>query len=94
MIVQVDDALRELVRTRAKVGAEVEIELAAPTTEWAAKRNAPTINIYLYDIREDTSKRENGFVEERDERGTVVARKPPPRYFKLSYLVTAWTQRP
>ena len=94
MIVQVDDALRELVRTRAKVGAEVEIELAAPTTEWAAKRNVPTINIYLYDIREDTSKRENGLVDERDNRGKVVARRPPPRYFKLSYLVTAWTQRP
>jgi hypothetical protein len=82
------------VRSRAKLGAEVEIELAAPTTEWASKRNAPTINVYLYDIREDLSKRENGFVVERDQRGMVVSRKPPPRYFKLSYLVTAWTQRP
>ena len=33
-------------------------------------------------------------VETRDERGTVTGRRPPPRQFKLSYLVTAWTNRP
>ena len=26
--------------------------------------------------------------------GQVAARRLPPRWFKLSYLVTAWTQRP
>ena len=30
----------------------------------------------------------------RDDRGIVTHRTPAPRYFKLSYLVTAWTQRP
>ena len=29
-----------------------------------------------------------------DEHGIVVGRRRPPRMFKLSYLVTAWTQRP
>ena len=28
-----------------------------------------------------------------DDRGIVVSRTPAPRHFKLSYLVTAWTQR-
>jgi len=30
----------------------------------------------------------------RNEAGAVSERRPPPRRFKLSYLVTAWTQRP
>ena len=33
-------------------------------------------------------------VDIRDEHGFVVDRRPPPRKFRLSYMVTAWTQRP
>ena len=94
MIAQVDDALRTLVRTQALEGAEVEVLFDAPTKDWAARRNAPTVNLYLYDIREDLRRRERGLSEERDDDGTVRRRRPAPRYFKLSYLVTAWTQRP
>ena len=94
MIAQVDDALRTLVRREALDGAEVEVAFDAPTKDWAARRNAPTVNLYLYDIREDLRRRERGLADERDEDGLVLRRRPAPRYFKLSYLVTAWTQRP
>jgi hypothetical protein len=39
-------------------------------------------------------RRERGLLNEYDERVRVIARHLPPRHFKLSYLVTAWTQRP
>lgn len=94
MIAQVDDALRTLVRAEALGGAEVEVAFDAPTKDWAARRNSPTVNLYLYDIREDLRRRERGLADERGEDGTVLRRRPAPRYFKLSYLVTAWTQRP
>lgn len=93
MISEVDDALRTLVRDGA-VGTDVEVVFDAPTKEWSARRNAPTVNLYLYDIREDLRRREVGWVEVLDADGTMVSRRPKPRYFKLSYLVTAWTQRP
>ncbi|MEV7547917.1 Pvc16 family protein, partial [Streptomyces sp. NPDC089915] len=35
---------------RAPPGIEVSFE--APTRDWAARRNAPAVNAYLYDIRE------------------------------------------
>lgn len=93
MIPEVDDALRALLREEALRGADVELVLDAPTTEWAARRNAPTVNLYLYDIREDLRWRERGFIDQvRD--GKVVGRRAAPRLFKLSYLITAWTQRP
>jgi len=67
----------------------------APTREWAGRRNSPTIDVYLYDIREDLRRRDRGMVNEYDaDERQIVARHLPPRYFKLSYLVTAWTQRP
>src|SRR3954454_8256333 len=94
MISVVDDALREVVRRHALDGSDVDVVFDAPTKDWAARRNAPTVNIYLYDIREDLRRRERGWTEQRDAEGTVVARQPTPRYFKLSYLVTAWVQRP
>lgn len=95
MIAQVDAALREIVTSQALRGASLEVVLDAPTKDWAARRNAPTVNLYLYDIREDLRRRPAGWLEQRDPDDlAVVVRKPAPRYFKLSYLVTAWTQRP
>jgi len=94
MISVVDDALREIVRTQALDSSDVDVVFDAPTKDWAARRNSPTVNIYLYDIREDLRRRERGWSEETGADGIVVARRPTPRFFKLSYLVTAWVQRP
>jgi hypothetical protein len=94
VISEVDEALRALIRREVLAGSEVDVVLDAPTKDWAARRNAPTIDLYLYDIREDLRRRERGQVNDYDERGRVVGRHLPPRWFKLSYLVTAWTQRP
>ncbi|MCX4675642.1 DUF4255 domain-containing protein [Streptomyces sp. NBC_01433] len=94
MIHEVDDVLRSLIRAEVLEGGQIAVVFDAPTREWAAKVNAPMVNLYLYDIREDMKRRERGLHNEYDERGTVVARRRPPRYFKLSYLITAWTKRP
>jgi hypothetical protein len=94
MIHELDKALETLVRRDAPDCAEADVVFDAPTKDWAARRNAPTVNLYLYDIREDLRRRERGLTEERGDDGQVVQRRPSPRYFKLSYLVTAWTSRP
>ena len=94
MIHDVDESLRALVRRDALNGSPVEIAFDAPTKEWVARRNAPTVDLYLYDIREDLPRREVAWENVRDATGRVVERRPPPRRFRLSYLVTAWTQRP
>ncbi|HEV2368739.1 MAG TPA: DUF4255 domain-containing protein [Acidimicrobiales bacterium] len=94
MFTEVDEALRTLLRTEAVAGTDVEVALDAPTRDWASRRNKPTIDLYLYDIREEVKRRSVGAALERDERGLVTRRVEPPRYFRLAYLVTAWTQRP
>jgi hypothetical protein len=52
------------------------------------------VDLYLSDIREDVRRRQTGMIERRNEQGIVVERRPVPRFFKLAYLITAWTQRP
>ncbi len=94
MIPEVDNALRALIEREATDGTEVEVMFEAPTKDWASRRNVPTIDVYLYDIREDLRRRERGLINEYDGTDRVTTRRLPPRHFKLSYLVTAWTQRP
>ena len=86
MIYEVDEALRGLVRRDALPGSDVEVVFDAPTKDWASRRNTPTVDIYLYDIREDLRRRERGMINDYDSAGRVIERHLPPRYFKLSYL--------
>src|SRR2546423_1523184 len=94
MIHDVDESLRTVVRRDVLDGANVEISFEAPTREWAARRNSPTLSLYLYEIREDLQRREVQFEERRGPEWVVIERRLSPRKFKLSYLITAWTQRP
>src|SRR5438128_2967990 len=97
MIQDVDESLRALVKRDALNGSKADVAFDAPTKGWSSRRNTPTVDLYLYDIREDLERRE---VMWEDIRGDakdprlITERRPPPRRFKLSYLVTAWTQRP
>lgn len=93
MIQDVDESLRTLVERDVLNGSGVDISFEAPTKDWAARLTGPTLSLYLYDIREDLDRRQIQHEEVRDDTGRVTARRPPPRRFKLSYLISAWTQR-
>jgi Pvc16 N-terminal domain len=94
MINEVDESLRSVLRAEVVNATDVEVVFDAPTRDWASRRSRPTLDLYLYDIREDLRLRQTGIVETRDDRGMVTERQPLPRFFKLAYLITAWTQRP
>jgi Pvc16 N-terminal domain len=94
VIHEVDSALRALIDREAGI-RDVEVVFDAPTRDWASRRTTPTVDVYLYDIREDMRRRERGVLNEYNDNQTrIIGRHLPPRHFKLSYLVTAWTQRP
>ncbi len=94
MIHEVDEAIRKIVTDEVLAGTELTVVFDAPTKDWAAKRVAPVIDAYLYDIREEVARRSVGVRAERDQRGVVVAERQPMRYYRLAYLLTAWAQRP
>src|SRR2546428_10505760 len=84
MIQDVDESLRALVKKEGLNGSKAEIAFDAPNKEWAARRNTPTVDLYLYDIREDLDRREIAWEDVRGQDGLVTERRPPPRRFKLS----------
>ncbi|RKT55335.1 DUF4255 domain-containing protein [Saccharothrix australiensis] len=94
MIHEVDEGLRRLLVAAGVPGDRGDLVFDAPTTQWAARRNAPTINVFLYDIREDMTRRQAGTTEVHDEDGALLGLRGAARWFELSYLVTAWTNRP
>src|SRR5438094_4245659 len=97
MIQDVDESLRARVKRDALNGSKADVAFDAPNKEGSSRRNTPTVDLYLYDIREDLDQREVMWEDIRgDSRDSrlITERRPPPRRFKLSYLVTAWTQRP
>ena len=53
MMREIDEALRGLIGRYATLPDDVELAFDAPTKDWAAKRNVPTLDLYLYDIRRD-----------------------------------------
>ncbi|MDA8261862.1 MAG: DUF4255 domain-containing protein [Actinomycetota bacterium] len=94
MIDLVDSLVRGVIESGVINGSGAEVNFDPPTKEWSARRSTPTVNVYLYDIREESNRRAAGVVESRDDAGQVTRRRVPIRYFRLSYLLTAWTQRP
>lgn len=89
-LADVDDALRTLIR-RELSGHSIEgvdISFDAPSSDWSSKLTAPTVNLFLYDLREhaqqaDTTPRDTSV------QGAVIT-LPPPMRLEMTYAVTAW----
>jgi hypothetical protein len=94
VIHEVDESLRGLIKRDVVNDGEIDVVFDAPTREWSSKRSTPTVDLFLYDIREELSQRQQGLVRERGADGRVVSQRDPTRRLKLSYLLTAWAQRP
>jgi hypothetical protein len=94
VIHDVDESLRNMITNRVINRTDIDVVFDAPTKDWASRRTGPTINAFLYDIREDLGRRDVALQPVRDATGRVVARRPAERRFRLAYLLTAWTQRP
>jgi Pvc16 N-terminal domain/Carboxypeptidase regulatory-like domain len=91
-IADLDEALRLLLkRELSKHGFEgVDIAFDAPSKEWSGKLTKPTVDLFLYDLREAGDRAQLTPTEQR-ENGQATTTAPPLR-LELSYAVTAWTK--
>jgi len=88
-----DDSLKLLLLDELGISSsKLDISFEIPTGEWSAPVNRPTINLYLYNLRENTELREMEWTQVPDPsnpRRTVMKRRP--LRVSLSYMVTCWT---
>lgn len=96
MIEDLDEALRHLlIREMPIKNGEVDIQFNQPKREWSARLSRPTLNLFLYDVRENVKLRHaaQGWDIERRSDGTAIQRRKPFRA-DLHYLLTAWATEP
>lgn len=97
MLHDLDITLEELLKTElpptlvgASAATRVSISFATPDREFASQiSQAPVINLFLYDVRENLELRSNEWVLDRQPSGTATRRRPPVRV-DCSYAITIW----
>jgi hypothetical protein len=92
MLADLDESLRTLLqRELGRHGFDnVEIAFEAPAKEWSSQLSTPTVNVFLYDLRESTDHRQRTVDERRTNGGAFETR--PPLILECSFALTAWTQ--
>jgi hypothetical protein len=93
VILETDQALAALLKAKAFGDAAIGIAFDQPTKAWSQSVTGPTVNLFLFDVKENTHRRDVMYEEVRDADGTLVARRPPPRRFDLHYTVTGWAPK-
>jgi hypothetical protein len=93
MLADLDETLRVLLRRElGRHGFDgVEVAFDAPSREWSGQLAAPTVDLFLYDLRESERTR----IAEWDSvvgNGGSTREVRPPLTVDCSYAVTAWTQ--
>ncbi|MCB0005881.1 MAG: DUF4255 domain-containing protein, partial [Anaerolineales bacterium] len=54
MITDLDETIRNILRAELPIkNGEIDVKFDQPKREWSARLNKPTINLYLYDVREN-----------------------------------------
>jgi len=91
-IADLDEALRLLLRRQLEHTGfgGVEIAFDAPSKEWSSKLTNPTVDLFLYDLREAVERAEISPTERRGNGQALVT--PAPLRLELTYAVTAWTK--
>jgi hypothetical protein len=92
MLADLDESLRRLLRRELERNGfgNVAVVFDAPAREWAATLSGPTVNLFLYDLREASDLREAEWREHRSNGSARMSR--PPLRLECSYAVTAWTR--
>ena len=96
MIEDLDEVLKKLlIRDIPIKNGEVDIKFDQPKREWSARLSRPTLNLFLYDVRENSRLRQAQptWLLERNDDGTATRRLKPVRV-DLHYIITAWATEP
>src|SRR5262245_2365620 len=91
MLHLLDESLEAFLRACVPLAQrEIDVVFEAPDGTWAAAVSRPTVNLYLWDVRQSLAEREYGEDTIVHNDGRRFRRDPLPRV-DCRYLVTAWT---
>lgn len=90
MIQDIDDTVKELLIQKVPIDVStVDIRFEMPTKDWATGVVKPTVNLFLYDVRENHELRSNERF--RTYNGGVATERRAPVRIDFTYQITVWT---
>ena len=94
MLNDVDETLKQFLIADVPIErGEVDVSFERPTREWSGRLSRPTLNLFMFDIRERAGFRDDAAMKQHTATG-LVAQHLPPRRVDLSYMITAWAREP
>jgi len=97
MITDLDQTIKKLLIEELPVkNGEIDVKFDQPTREWSAKLAKPTINFFLYDVRENNVLRQHQWqpVNGNGRLADPTARKRTPFRVDCTYMLTTWATDP
>lgn len=97
MLPLLDDVLRRLLlRDEARGLRGQDVTFDQPTREWSARLGGPAINLFLFDLRENTRLRNTGEHWGRldDGNGEFASEQRRAARFDARYMLTVWAKSP
>jgi hypothetical protein len=90
-----DETVRQLLIREVPLDlTEVDVSFDAPDREWSGRLSRPTINCFLYDVRESEDLRESAWGVSSDANNRTVTRHVLPMFLNTTYNVTVWARAP
>lgn len=90
MLDEIHVALRRLLHERGQINPrEVDVRFEAPARDWIGRLIRPTINLFLFDLEENTELRQTA--AKQTKANGHAERRLPPRRIDLHYMVSAIT---
>jgi hypothetical protein len=96
MIADLDETIEKLLQEDLPISnGEIEIKFDQPKREWSARLSRPTINLFLYDVRENATLRQHQWeqVQGGNGHGGVQMKRTPLRV-DCFYMLTTWASDP
>lgn len=93
MIADLDETLRQLLVAELPVkNGEIDIAFDQPRREWSARLTRPTVNLFLYDLRQNPALRHHGIEPAGNGRGNSKQAnlKRTPYRVDCFYMLTSW----
>lgn len=99
MIADLDRTIEKLLNAEIPIkNGEIDIKFDQPKREWSARLSRPTINLFLYDIRENNVLRQHQWERVAQSNGRppehLAHRKRTPFRVDCHYMMTTWANDP
>ncbi len=98
MFSDLDESIKNMLTAEVPIkNGQVDIKFEQPVREWSTKLVKPTVNFYLYDVRENAVLRQHQWEQQRQNgrsRLDVVRMKRTPYRVDCCYMLTTWASEP